>query len=377
MNRLAQRNRPDKLNYIKEQENLSPCLSDSRLRYSKSDLRLWLSSLLISRILHSSYHLAHIRTPLYKPPLSDLLPSDYLSTLRRTDGRVRFEKEDEVEDQTFYKTDAVRGSGRTAAPRGKRGDESPGPRARISPRSRSRSLPRPRSRVRLSRSTHSGESLDSDSRSQSNDQPSEYKADDRSTQTDTRELGSEGQQAEWARQFKQLNVPIDSPAVISGMLHTGDDMFHARTEGDAAFRAKESLTSADLAKELDDIKGPEDGPLLGDTPPTTKRASAPKRHTSQQSKANGRPHPKLRRQPSAFSNLFPPNLPLSIIRLVESYVNQFVASGSWTAAQGEKGYLFVSEQISKGGPQYSVIRFDRTDENIDKDSERGRDAERE
>lgn len=131
------------------------------------------------------------------------------------------------------------------------------------------------------------------------------------------------------------------------MLRTGDDMFHSETVAGAGNRAKADTNGEPSGNGLegDDILAdglPDENPSL-----IAKRPNALKRQMSEQTRVNGRPYPKLRRQPSAFSNPFPPNLPLSIIRLIESYVNQFVASESWTAAQGEKGYLLVSVKIHR------------------------------
>ncbi|KAJ9120792.1 hypothetical protein QFC22_002726 [Naganishia vaughanmartiniae] len=231
-----------------------------------------LVSLLVGFAFALHYHLAHIRTPLYKPPLSDLLPAEYLSTLRRTDGRVRFE-ENGYDDQTLYKNDPAR-SGKSGA-KGKRGDESPGQKVRISPRSRSRSLPRPRSRVRLPRSANSVESLDSDSRPQSNGQTSERASDGLPTQTHDGPPENRAQQAEWTRQFRQLNVPIDSPAVISGTLHTGDDMFQAGTDGDVGTQEEVGVEGEHSANELNVTDRLAEGSAES-LSPATKRSSAPK-----------------------------------------------------------------------------------------------------
>ncbi|KAJ9105269.1 hypothetical protein QFC21_001636 [Naganishia friedmannii] len=207
------------------------------------------------------------------------------------------------------------------------------------------------------------ESLESEWRPPSNGQPSEPAGDGLPMETGTESLQNGAQQPEWTRQYRQLNVPIDSPAVLSGTLHAGNDILDSRTDGDADNQADTDPTHHIFSKQLDDTNRLTDGPLLKNLPPDTKRSSIPKRRTLQRSQVDGRPHPDLRRQPSAFSMPFPRNLPLSIIRLIESYANQFVSSESWTAAQGEKGYLLTrtltkilseAEMLSENPPPLSL-----------------------
>ncbi|KAJ9108124.1 hypothetical protein QFC19_002591 [Naganishia cerealis] len=205
----------------------------------------------------------------------------------------------------------------------------------------------------MSRSVNSADSFESDTRpppSAGSARNSDLSFVDGgpSMQSSTQSLQNGVQQAEWTRQFKQLNLPIDSPAVISGMLHTGDDMF--RSEGRDAgtvTRADSSMTSGSPSiLELNAA----DSVVGSSSTADSNRPPASGRKASQRRSKADHPHPRLRRQP-----------------LIESYVNQFVASGSWTAAEGEKGYsltrtltkiLSEAEMLSES--KFRIQRSDRT-----------------
>lgn len=146
-----------------------------------------------------------------------------------------------------------------------------------------------------------------------------------------------GISSEMSRQVKQLNVPIGTPEVMSGLVHSGDDILRLATH-----RSQEPWSGRveDKSKIQAEPTRPRNGAasdvLVSHTHTTPlsdrQRGRVP-------TKINSRQEPP--RYTSAISSTFPPNLPLSIIRLVESYVNQFVASEAWTSAQGEKAYLLV------------------------------------
>lgn len=143
--------------------------------------------------------------------------------------------------------------------------------------------------------------------------------------------------SELSQQYKQLNVPISTPEVTSGIVHTGDDML--RLDSSPAPIHSSNPHGADRTQAK--VGHHENG----SSPQFDGQAHSPPREALRQKarpKAATRSNYELGRQASAISSPFPANLPLSIIRLVESYVNQFVSAEAWTATQGEKGYLLVS-----------------------------------
>lgn len=148
---------------------------------------------------------------------------------------------------------------------------------------------------------------------------------------------------ERARQYKQLNIPISTPEVTSGNVHTGDDVLLSGRLSSTAVDPEQDVALTEhnggphRANDLD-----EDSHYYGKGQTASATLSVPTQILRQtRTRPSARSTYELGRQ-SAISNPFPANLPLSIIRLVESYVNQFVSTKSWTAAQGEKGYLLVS-----------------------------------
>jgi hypothetical protein len=146
---------------------------------------------------------------------------------------------------------------------------------------------------------------------------------------------------ERSQQYKQLNVPISTPEVTSGIVHTDGDLLRF----DSSPTPIHAPNSPGADGDTNGMQGKVGNDENGSTAKLAGQAGSPPREALRQKarpKAALRSNYDLGRQASAISNPFPSNLPLSIIRLVESYVNQFVTAEAWTAAQGEKGYLLVS-----------------------------------
>jgi hypothetical protein len=293
-----------------------------------------------------SFHLAHTRPPLHKAPLSDLLPKGYLTTLRRTVERVRFRNASG--DPEEYSEEARIQSHRSPS----RSNKTPRQKQQSPFRSRSTSTSRQR-RVRMGRASSSNEDLKAEPRVM----PSAMREDRVNGKEEQDELqGSAGMsqsyesslkhesRSERAQQYKQLNIPISTPEATSGIVHTGDDMLRLDSTSTTAPDSEQDgvpIGNDGEPHHVDDRIDSHHLPLQGQKTRSTtstdirqSRPRAPMRSTYE-----------LGRQ-SAISNPFPANLPLSIIRLVESYVNQFVSSEAWTPAQGEKGYLLVRSRQS-------------------------------
>jgi hypothetical protein len=282
-----------------------------------------------SSLNFSSYHLVKTRPALQRPPLADLLPKGYLSALRRTDGRVRFQGGDGKLENHM---DLDRATARSAISK----PSTPRPKQQSPLRAKSRSISRQR-KVRIARNSSSNEDFKAESRHSVSDvdgKEQEVVSSQQSNDVSPESADFEhiGMPSEMSRQVKQLNVPLGTPEVISGMVHSGDML---RLQEPCAEQDEKSERGAERASALN----------AGDlTPPALRRVPSP---SIQDGRPRGRTTMSRSRQEStryasALSNPFPPNLPLSIIRLIESYVNQFVASEAWTAGQGEKGYLLVS-----------------------------------
>lgn len=306
--------------------------------------------------LASSFHLAHTRAPLQKPPLSDLLPKGYLATLRRTVERVRFRNGSDDEYN-------VNESNARAGGRSMKGEDKASRQKQQSPlRSRPRSHSRQR-KVRMARSTSSNEDFKADQKGipASRTTPEVVtdgqatgdlcSLDNHSNGPSQHELTlentvSNGSHSERLQQYKQLNVPISTPEVTSGIVHTGDDILRLDSSHATSLRPEQDDAATEFGearhRNADRDSGLHD-PLIDQEAIST--SALPSTETLPQ-KARPAAATKSQfehgRQTSAISSPFPPNLPLSIIRLVESYVNQFVASEAWSAGQGEKGYLLVS-----------------------------------
>jgi hypothetical protein len=223
----------------------------------------------------------------------------------------------------------------------------PRPKQQSPLRAKSRSISRQR-KVRIARNSSSNEDFKAESRCSVSDVDgkeqeivSSHQSDDVSPES--ADFEHIGMPSEMSRQVKQLNVPLGTPEVISGMVHSGDMLRlqkpcseqDERSEGRA--EGAKALNAGSLTPRPDFLRAP--SPSIQD--------GRPRGHS-----ARSRSRQEPTRYASAISNPFPPNLPLSIIRLIESYVNQFVASEAWTAGQGEKGYLLVSH--GKGW-RYSIL----------------------
>lgn len=271
------------------------------------------------------------RPALQRPPLADLLPKGYLSALRRTDGRVRFQSGD-----GNFEDSASRATARSAM-----SSKNTRPKQQSPLRAKSRSVSRQR-KVRMARNSSSNEDFKAEPRPVGDMNLTLNSGSlpllDAGPESGLGRANPNGIPSEMSRQVKQLNIPIGTPEVTSGMVHSGEDMLHL-----AAGDLREPCVEQDEGS-VERKEGGIDG--YGSV---SLSRPAPHRTTSSQNSRHrgGVMTPlKSRHEPprysSAISSSFPPNLPLSIIRLVESYVNRFVAADAWSPAQGEKGYLLVS-----------------------------------
>ncbi|GHJ84395.1 hypothetical protein NliqN6_0797 [Naganishia liquefaciens] len=315
-----------------------------------------LVSLLVGFPFALHYHLIRSRPALQRPPLVDLLPKGYLSAIRRTDERVRFQSGDDMREDS-----AIRPSARSVAASPKSIWQKP-----HSPlRAKSRSVSRQR-KVRTMRSSSSNEDIKAEPRLSFDDSDATYGQEsctspqsDAGPESGLETANNHDTPSEVSRQVRQLNIPISTPEVISGMVHSGEDALRLKTHSSQVSRPVLNKETSEHPAEQASTSGAKTDLRSTLQIPTSLRNGRQRSRTPTRTQSR---HEHLR-YASAISSPFPLNLPLSIIRLIESYVNQFVAAEAWTSAQAEKGYLLTrtltkilseAEMLSENPPPLSL-----------------------